>query len=963
MNRIHLCAIILGATFLYCGIGMAAEEGSPAPDSKQVMEPVRALMMRLLGDRAEEFFTESIEPENGRDTYEVKAEGGKVTLRGSSIIAITRALYDYLRNATNSQVTWSGVHLNLPRPLPDFPDKRITTPYKFRLYYNVCAFGYTTAFWDWERWERELDWMALHGINMPLAMVGEEAIWQKVWNSYGLTNDELKQYFSGPAFLPWHRMGNLNKHDGPLPQGWIEENKELQKKILNRMRQLGMTPVVPAFSGFVPPTLGKHHPLAVVQKMAPWAGFSDSFQTYMLSPKSSLFVEIGKKFIEEYRREYGECHYYLSDSFNEMEVPVTKEGRYGELAEFGEAVYRSIVAGDPTGTWIMQGWLFYNSSQFWDTLSARALLSRIPDDRMIIIDLANEFWHGWKEQKGFYGKQWIYSVIHNFGGNNPLNGALKLFAEDPAKALQDPERGNLVGFGISPEGIENNEVIYELLTDVAWSGKTLHLDEWLGQYSTSRYGSYPVEMARCWQLLLQSTYDKPQNNVRYGFQQRPGPRLRSEVGSGRLLEAAVKLFLSCHGSLEASQLYRNDLVELAAQAAGSAADRYLTYAGNLQLRGDHENRDRVLGCAIALMRQMDKLLSGRPDMRLERWITYARRWGRTEEEKDYYERDARRQVTVWGGPYLSEYAAKVWSGLIRDYYARRWELYYEHIGDSLPFDIGRWEENWITTPDNLTPEEKFDNPLMGANEVLTLIDSMDSLYSYPVSSRQEFDSTRSMLKISFYSEKDDLEIRYAQEAIGVWEPYSKPLEARGSMAVRARAYRNGFPFGKESQVSVSTHKAFGKTVRLRYPYSAKYNGGGRFALTDCLSGSSDFRDGRWQGFQGDDLEAVIDMGEEVTVKNIGLQCLQSSASWIFLPATVEFSLSQNGTEFTPAAKLDNDVPADREGAFIKKFSAALGSHIRARYIKVLAKNLMKCPPWHPGAGGKAWLFADEISVE
>ena len=113
------------------------------------------------------------------------------------------------------------------------------------------------VWWKWEDWERLIDWMALHGVNMPLAITGQEAVWQKVWKKYGLTDDEIRSFFTGPAHLPWHRMCNIDGVDGPLPQAWIDSQAQLQKQIIRRERQLGMKPVLPAFAGHVPGLLAE----------------------------------------------------------------------------------------------------------------------------------------------------------------------------------------------------------------------------------------------------------------------------------------------------------------------------------------------------------------------------------------------------------------------------------------------------------------------------------------------------------------------------------------------------------------------------------------------------------------------------------------------------------------------------------------------------------------------------------
>jgi alpha-N-acetylglucosaminidase len=687
------------------------------------------LLKRLVGERGKDFVLEELSAGTHADAYEVEARRGRVVVRGNTPVAIARGVYDYLRHACNCQVTWSGRHLDLPVVLPEYTSGRVVCPHQFRLYFNVCAFGYTTAFWNWPRWEQELDWMALHGINMPMALAGQEAIWQKIWKDLGITDRELAEYFTGPAFLPWHRMGNVNKHDGPLPEGWLDGQRGLQKKILERMRELGMTPVVPAFSGFVPKALSRIYPQAGIRRLDPWGGFGEEYNTYILSPSSPLFEEIGRRFIQAYKEEYGPVQYYLADSFNELRVPVSEEKRYEELADYGESVYRSILAGDPDGIWVMQGWLFYNDRSFWDHRSVQALLSRVPNDRMIIIDLANEMYQGWKDHAGFYGKKWIYSIIHNFGGNNPLGGDLAFCAGNPAAVRSDTSRGAQVGFGMSPEGIENNEVVYELLTDAAWSAAPIDLPTWMVHYCVSRYGASPEGVRKAWDILLATVYRRFATTTHFGFQARPALTPAGPVQHDRSVGDAARSFLSSSGELGKNQLYLNDLIEIVIQYAGLSVDRLLSLAGTLHRYGQTSERDVVFGEASRLMTQMDELLGSRPDRRLSRWTASARAWAKDASEEAYYESDAKRQVTVWGGPELSEYASKLWSGLVGDYYAKRWALFYDSLHTGRRMNLDAWEESWIMSPEPASPPKAARDPVAASRGLVASIDSSERLFS------------------------------------------------------------------------------------------------------------------------------------------------------------------------------------------------------------------------------------------
>ncbi|HEY1683527.1 MAG TPA: alpha-N-acetylglucosaminidase TIM-barrel domain-containing protein, partial [Tepidisphaeraceae bacterium] len=568
----------------------------------------RSVLHRVIGQRVNDFTFESLPRANDNlDIYDIQAANGKVTIRGNTTVAMCRGAYDYLRNSCHCMFTWEGEHMDLPAKLPDLAETRVESPYSLRQYDNVCTFGYTSPYWDWNQWEHEIDWMALHGINMPLAEVGTEAIWRRVWLSMGITQKELDKYFTGPAFMPWHRMGNIDRWDGPPPSSWFDKQIVLEKKIVARMRELGMQPIAPAFAGFVPREITRVHPETKITELASWAQFSDPYRTYLLDPTSPLYKEIGRRFIQDWEKEFGENKYFLADSFNELKVPVPPDraGRLSVLAKYGDAVYQSIIAGEPKATWVMQGWLFFNDAEFWDQDSTAALLSKIPDDRMIILDLACDFRPIWSAQKAFYGKQWIYSVIHNMGGKTTIGGKLDFFATDPAHTLAAPNHGRLVGFGLAPEGTENNEVVYELLTDAMWTSQPIDLDTWLPSYCQARYGACPDAMSQAWKLLCQSAYKNEEvAHERPGYVHRPDlntTRWGDSPNDSPEYRQAVKLFLQCDRQLENNALFRADAMDLTAQYAGSRIDELLLAALKANRTGDAATRDRCAAQAIELM--------------------------------------------------------------------------------------------------------------------------------------------------------------------------------------------------------------------------------------------------------------------------------------------------------------------------------------------------------------------------
>lgn len=684
----------------------------------------RQTLIRTLGDRAKEINLTKIEKQDSLDVYRYEVKNGKLRIEGSSPTAMCRAFYDYVRSNGYGMVCWSGTRMELPEKLKDTPIKEVISPYLHHYYFNVVTYGYSMPYWDWERWEKELDWMALHGIDMPLAMVGTEAIAARVYEQFGFTKEEIYNYFVGPAHLPWMRMGNISYLDSPQPEAWNVRQVELQHKILKRMKELGMKPIFPGFAGFVPKEIKERYPDTEVIETK-W--FGGAFNNWLVSPNDTLFTAMSKAFIEEWEKEFGKGEYYEVDSFNEMEIdfpPVGSQERTDLLASFGEKIYDAIKAGNPDAVWVMQGWMFGYQRNVWDKESTRAFLSRIPDDKMLIIDLGVDYnvtvWqHGpnWEQYDGLFGKPWVYSVIPNMGDNTGPSADLPFYANARLDALNSPNKGNLKGFGFAPEGIETNELVYELLTDAGWRTDSIDLDNWIEQYSLSRYGACPEAMKTAFGHFRKSVYRTIVGRPSFTWNFRP-ETYRGGVKVGPDFEAGIRAFVSCADSLKDSPLYRNDLIEWGAMYCGAKAEEAANAAMDMKKSGkiDLDSLDRLQAKFDLNMRRADSLLESHPLYRLQLWIDQARNSGDTPELKDYYERNARRIVTVWGPP-VDDYSSRIWSGLIRDYYVPRWDHYFESIRSGKPFDFTPWELEWVEAT-GITPPAPYADPVKAVQNMI-----------------------------------------------------------------------------------------------------------------------------------------------------------------------------------------------------------------------------------------------------
>ena len=690
-------------------------------------QAAKAFVKRVVPTVADKFVIEEIPADNGKDVFELQSRNGKIILGGNKALSIASALGYYLKYYCRDDFGWNGNNMKLPATLPVIHQKiHRTTPYTYRYYLNYCTFNYSMSWWNWDRWQKEIDWMALHGINMPLALTGEEAIWRDVYRKMGFTDTDLDGFFSGPAYFSWLWMGNLDGWGGPLPQHWMDSHKELQKKILARERSFGMTPVLPAFSGHVPPSFKDKFPQAKLKKTNWGQGFND---VYLLDSADPMFVEIGKKYIEAQTKEYGTDHLYSSDTFNEN-TPPTNDSTF--LSGVSKKIFQSMAAADPKAVWVMQGWLFFNSANFWKPTQTKALLNAVPNDHMIILDLYSEENPVWQKNNSYYGKPWIWNMLQNFGARMSLNGPMAHISAEPNNALHTSK--SMVGIGLTPEAIEQNPAVFELMMDNVWRDSPINFDKasnhnenytpnnipWLVDYAERRYGKNNPQINQAWDLLIKTVYSSVPGHggAASVIVDRPNLNIKDwKVDTAmtydpRLLLKAWGMFVKSAAELKASDGFQYDLVDITRQVLAGYANILEPEIIKAYKLNDIAGFKRYSTQFLQLMDDMDELAATRKDFLLGRWINEARANGITPQESDLYEFNARDLITLWGDKNspLHEYSNRQWAGLIKGFYKPRWEMFFEGLSKSMvnkePFDnkafeskVKDWEWAWVNKHD------------------------------------------------------------------------------------------------------------------------------------------------------------------------------------------------------------------------------------------------------------------------
>ncbi|MBR5092157.1 MAG: alpha-N-acetylglucosaminidase [Bacteroidales bacterium] len=641
-------------------------------------EAASLLAKRLLGNEVRHFvFCGIPATEAASDTFFVapSADGKHILIGGNNDISMAVGLNHYLRKYAKVHVSWFDTEpLQLPKKWPLPPRKeggRASVSQRFFL--NYCTYGYTMVWWQWPQWERFIDWMALNGITMPLALTGQEAVWQEVWREMGMTDDEIRAYFSGPAHLPWHRMANLDGFGGPLPQSWIDGQRELQKQILERERALGMTPVLPAFAGHVPQRIAELQPQADIQRLSPWCGFEP---TCFLNSTDPLFAVIQRRYLAKQEALYGTDHIYGVDPFNEMDPP-SWEPDY--LASVSEGIYRTLQQSDTEARWLQMSWVFYYKRKQWTPERLKAYLTAVPQDSLVLLDYFCEKTEVWRQTEGFYGQPFIWCYLGNFGGNTMLVGDLYAIEKKLKSALQEADR-NLMGVGSTLEGFDCSPQTYEFLFASVWG---VSADDFVDQWADMRYGKENGNVRQAWHLLADSVY-KDWSFYGLGTQMVARPDFEGHgtyytkpyysYNNDRLLEA-IRLLMEKPSERYG---YEYDLVNLLSQWMGN---RFMDLRNAFTVAykaGDTAAMQRAYRAAERLTLDADRLLCSLAEFNFHHWIIDARRWGDDLQLRDYYETQARVLLTVWGGPVLNDYANRLWGGLLEEYYwQQRWKPFFE----------------------------------------------------------------------------------------------------------------------------------------------------------------------------------------------------------------------------------------------------------------------------------------------
>lgn len=545
--------------------------GNPIPSHGGALDPAYRLINRVLkyNNSHEDFELTLLRRGDGNDeeddndnndhphsdlpcrlpcfTISDASDGRRVAITGGPTLSeVTAGIGWYLRNVANatSLDNWPPMNItNVNTSSPAWPARPISMmirrhkAVKYSYLMNVCTHSYSLVWYSAQDWEIFIDWMALNGINMMLALTGQEYMQYKVFRKLGLNDSDIRHWFNGPAFLTWSRGQNEYGSNiaGPLPISWMKAQWRLQREvILPRIRELDIIGQLPAFQGNVPIQLKTIYQDSNITKEGA-TGWMDS-----LDP---LFGKVAKLWMETLIADFGTDHWYQLDGYfnggtapwrrrmksdndsssstiNHLEMTTTTDHDETWYRR-GVAVYQTLNTTDPDAIWSFQGFAFVGWDSDQQASFLKGFVDSVPDkNKFVIMDMAYDprqpEWKKWNES-AFFGASFVWTVLHNFGGTDGIKGDMNKVNQMPFDALNhnsknDTTQHNIIGLGATPEGITQNPAYYGFLYEQAFQDQPIEaLKPHIILKMHQRYGMDPrydfrPEIAQSWTLLLTSLY-------------------------------------------------------------------------------------------------------------------------------------------------------------------------------------------------------------------------------------------------------------------------------------------------------------------------------------------------------------------------------------------------------------------------------------------------------------------------
>ncbi len=688
---------------------------------EETFNEVKGIIGRTIGESYVEQFDLRLDRRLKEEYFTIASLRGKIILTSNSGVGLASAFNCYLKEVCKCHVSRFGKQVKLPKTLPTVNGKiDRTTTMKYRYAYNYCTHSYSMAFWNEEQWQKEIDFLALNGVNLVLDILGMEEVYRRFLTKLGYRLREIKNFLVGPAYYAWMYMGNVCSIGGPIHDNFFYEKCQMARRNHRRMQALGMNVVLQGYMGMVPRDIQKKDRDVPVIEQGKWKGIE---QPLIISPDSAHYVKYANLFYECQKEVFGDItHFYAGDIGHEG-------GKLGKAKDCYTNVMQSMLSYDKDAMWIVQCWALNPNKTF------TSALKQYRDKHILMLDLNTDSIN--HNANGFsrlakYGNV-LCGLLNNFGGRNGLYGNVN----DIPKMLKNAsERPNFKGIALTAESTNVNPIVTEIFFDTIWN-RVDNIQEWAKKYSVRRYGKENENIEESMKILLETVYGTTNGPLTFGATETMGCRrpldpeskMFTARGSVKVpyskddFDEAVKLFLKDFDKFKTNECYIYDAVDLLRQSISNKLTTIVKKTVSAYKSKDYlvciEYGEKLL----SLLDTLDRILLNSKDFLFSSYIEPACEY--TDKLDDFtrelYMINAKALITTWYCRLLSDdgnlhdYAHRQLGDLVNSFHKMRWERFMNQVksemdgGKSAEIDWFKVEWDWVLGETKYTKKVREDS--------------------------------------------------------------------------------------------------------------------------------------------------------------------------------------------------------------------------------------------------------------
>ncbi len=682
-----------------CAMLPAASYAGPAEDA------ARRVLERVIGVAGAAQFVLSLTPgATGDESFSVSGADGRIAVTATTPSALTQGAGWYLKHVVRADLMLRGSRPVLPAVLPAPPSvivRHASVPHRY--VFNDTNDGYNDAYLPWEDWENQLDLLALHGVNEVYVTVGTDAVFHRLLQRYGYSGEEIRRWIPDPAHQPWWVLQNMSGGEAPVTEAQLARRAALGRRIADRVRELGMVPVLPGYWGTVPVDFADRNPGAHVVAQDLWVGYQ---RPGWLDPTGAHFGRVAADYYALSAEILGPSTMYKMDPLHEGGIA----GDIG-LGAAAAAIERALQAARPGATWVVLGWAGNPSPQLVDGVSDKS--------RLLVLASEADRYPAWDSARRWPGVPYAFGSIYNYGGHTSFGANATTIVERWFDDLAGAGAGRLAGVAIFPEAWNGNPAVAELMSELPWQPARFDVESWLGTYAAGRYGSKDARLRTAWSWLARTAYamapdgDPEAPDTLFNAQPALDATTVSPFGRGRMrysapdLEKGWRALLAAAPAVVQQDAYRFDLADLTRQVIANRARVLLPQIRYAFERGDAAAFATSTTRWLDLMRLADRVEGTHSAFLLGPRLAHATAAGADPAEQAALRRTVVNLITNWGteaGYYsgLRDYANRDWNCVTGTYYLARWTAFFDGLrarlagGAAPPIDWYRMGEDFAS---------------------------------------------------------------------------------------------------------------------------------------------------------------------------------------------------------------------------------------------------------------------------